>query len=90
MKLIMINTNDRNAFDQALNVEAEVLLIQEAVLFLNKGRTDAPSLNGKKVYALGIDVEKRGLSDRLVEGVELVDYSSMVDLMFSSDSVVNL
>ena len=90
MKLIVINTNDRNALDQALNVEAEVLLIQDAVLSLNKGREDAPSFKGKKVYALGIDVEKRGLSERLVEGVELVDYTIMVDLMFSSDSVVNL
>jgi sulfur relay protein TusB/DsrH len=90
MKLIVINMNDRNALNQALNVEADVLLIQEAVLFLNKGRSDVPDFSGKKVYALGIDVEKRGLSNRLVEGVELVDYNNMVDLMFSSDSVVNL
>ena len=90
MKLIVINTNDRNALDQALNIEADVLLIQDAVLFLNKGRVDAPGFNDKKVYALDIDVEKRGLAQRLIDGVELVDYNSMVDLMFSSDSVVNL
>ena len=90
MKLIVINTNDRNALDQALNIEADVLLIQDAVLFLNKGRVDAPGFNDKKVYALDIDVEKRGLAQRLIDGVELVDYNSMVDLMFSSDSIVNL
>ena len=90
MKLIVINTNDRNVLDQALKVEADLLLIQDAVLSLNKGGSDVPDYSGKKIYALGVDVEKRGLSDRLVDGVELVDYNSMVDLMFNSESVVNL
>ena len=90
MKLIVINTNDQNALKQALNVEADLLLIQDAVLFLNKGRYDAPNFGSKKVHALGVDVEKRGLSDRLVSGVKLVDYDGMVDLLLSGATVVNL
>ncbi len=90
MNLIVINKNDKNALNQALNVEADVLLIQDAVLFLNNGRGDAPSFKDKKVYALGIDVEKRGLTDRLIAGIELVDYDGMVDLLFSGVNVINL
>jgi sulfur relay protein TusB/DsrH len=90
MKLIVLNTNDRDILDKAMSVEADLLLMQDATLFCNRGRKDSPEFGGRKVYALKVDLEKRGLSDRMVEGVELVDYDGMVDLLFSEYAVVNL
>jgi len=43
-----------------------------------------------KIYALKGDLEKRGLTERMIGGVELVDYDGMVDLLFSGYKVVNL
>lgn len=88
MSLIVINTHDGNALRQALSTEADVLLMQDGVYFLNKAR--AHDFGDRRVYALGLDVEKRGLMDRLVDGVDLVDYDGMVDLLFSGVTVVNL
>ncbi len=90
MKLIVINTHDGNALEQAMSLDSSVLLMQDAVYFLNKTKADAPDFGGRKVYALGIDVERRGLADRLVDGVELIDYDGVVELLFGSESVVNL
>lgn len=89
MKLIVINKNDSGALKQALSVETEILLIQDGVYFLNSKAAN-PDLSERKIHALRMDVEKRGLADRLIEGVNLVDYDGMVDLLFSSDKVVNL
>ncbi len=90
MKLIVLNTNDRDILDKAMSAEADLLLMQDATLFCNSGRKDAPGFGDRKVYALKVDLEKRGFSDRMVEGVELVDYDGMVDLLFSEYAVVNL
>ena len=89
MKLIVINKNDLGALKQALKVEAEILLIQDGVYFLNS-KADNPDLGERKIHALKMDVEKRGLADRLVNGVNLIDYDGMVDLLFSSENVMNL
>lgn len=88
MKLTVINTNDKNALKQALSIENDVLLLQDGVYLLNK--YSGIDFGVRNIYALEIDVEKRGLFDRLVRGVELVDYDGMVDLLFSSETVVNL
>ncbi len=89
MKLIVINKNDSGALKQALSVETEILLIQDGVYFLNSKAVN-PDLGGRTIHALEMDVEKRGLADRLVDGVNLVDYDGMVDLLFSSENVMNL
>jgi len=90
MKLIVLNTHDEDILEKAMTVEADLLLMQDAVLFCNNGRKDAPEFGDGKVYALKVDMEKRGLSDRMVDGVELIDYDGMVDLLFSEYTVVNL
>ena len=90
MKLIVLNTNDEDILEKAMTAEADLLLTQDATLFCNNGRKDAPEFGDRKVYALNVDLEKRGLSDRMVDGVELVDYDGMVDLLFSVCKVVNL
>jgi sulfur relay protein TusB/DsrH len=90
MKLIVLNTNDRDILDKAMSAEADLLLMQDATLLCNNGRKDATRFGERKVYALRVDLEKRGLSERLVDGVELIDYGGMVDLLFSDYTVVNL
>jgi sulfur relay protein TusB/DsrH len=88
MKLTVINANDMNALKQVLGLETDVLLLQDGVYLLNKALNI--NLGDRKVHALDVDVQKRGLSDRLVDEVELIDYDGMVDLLFSSETVVNL
>ena len=58
--------------------EAQVVLIQDGVYL------DPSALlhEGRPVYALGADVAKRGLADRLPAGVKPLDYAGLVDLIF--------
>lgn len=56
--------------------ETSVLLIQEAVRL----KTDFPS----KVYVLDEDAKTRGV----VSKFEMINYSKMLDLILSSDSVI--
>ncbi len=90
MKLILLNTHDGDILEKALSAGSDLLLMHDATLFCNNGRKDAPEFGDRKVYALKVDLEKRGLSERMVDGVELVDYDGMVDLLFSDYTVVNL
>jgi sulfur relay protein TusB/DsrH len=53
----------------------KVVLLEDGIYL------DVSPLKGKaKLYALEKDVEKRGLSGRL-DGVELIDYEGLVDLL---------
>lgn len=90
MKLIALNTHDKDILEKAMNSKADLLLMQDAVLFCNNGRKDAPEFGDRKVYALKVDMEKRGVSNRMVDGIELLDYDGVVDLLFSEYTVVNL
>lgn len=56
--------------------ELSIILIQEAVRL----PIDLPS----KIYVLDEDAKARGV----VSKVEMINYSKMLDLIFSSDSVV--
>jgi tRNA 2-thiouridine synthesizing protein B len=48
------------------------------------------SSQGVKFYALGPDMKARGLSeDRVIDGVEIVDYAGFVDLSAEYDKVVS-
>ena len=90
MKLIILNTNDRDILEKAMSAESDLFLMHEATLFCNSGRKDVPEFGDTKVLALKVDLEKRGLAERMVDGVELIDYDGMVDLLFSEYEVVNL
>jgi len=47
--------------------------------------------SGVEVYVLEKDAERRGLADRLIEGIKMVDYAGLVDLFFSEEvTVINL
>lgn len=89
-KLVVLNTMDDKMLERALRVKAELLLMQDAVLYANKRIEENNRLVAYTVYAVKQDVMKRGLSDRLLENVELVDTGGLVDLLFSGKTVINL
>jgi len=89
-KLIVMNTHDSESLDKALKAEAEVLLMQDAVLFANGSIEANNKLRDHKVYALESDVEKRGIKNRLLQNVELLNVDAVVDLLFSGKTILNL
>jgi tRNA 2-thiouridine synthesizing protein B len=62
-----------------------VLLIEDAVYGATRGSVVEAQLKqaiGRvHVYALGPDIEARGMADRVIEEVKLVDYGGFVDLV---------
>ena len=73
--------------------EAAILLIQDGVFMADKGCPHSDELKtlNVNVYASKKHVEERGLGDRLVVDVELVDYSRIVDLMMDEyDKIISL
>ncbi len=61
-----------------------VLLIEDAVVAATTGTTMEASVRAAcgqiKVYALQPDLDARGLTTRLIDGIGLVDYGGFVDL----------
>jgi tRNA 2-thiouridine synthesizing protein B len=78
---------DRSSLDACLqSAEAgAILLIEDGVYAATKGSAGETKLNsagGKfKIYALAPDIEARGIADRVMDGVTLVDYGGFVDLV---------
>ncbi|HSD61159.1 MAG TPA: sulfurtransferase complex subunit TusB [Burkholderiales bacterium] len=80
---------ERKALDTCLRVArpgSGVLLIEDGIFAAVKGTAAATSLKqadgaGVTVYALWPDVEARGMQDRILDGVKMVDYGGFVDLV---------
>ena len=67
-----------------------VLLIEDAVVGAMAGTVVADSISAaitdKKVYVLGEDLVARGLKqERIIEGIEVVNYEGFVDLTVEND-----
>jgi len=64
---------------------AALLLIEDAVLAASKNGIFESAMKGAlgkvKVYALWPDIEARGMQDRVIEGIKMVDYGGFVDLV---------
>ncbi len=72
---------------------AGILLIQDGVFMVDKGCEEGKILlsQGIKIHASKKHIEERGLTSRLVDGVELVDYSQIVDLIMEKyDKVISI
>ena len=86
---------EKNSLDSCLKFAtqgAAILLIEDGVYGALKGTTTAEmvsaAMSDKKVYALGPDLKARGLSeDRVIEGIEIVDYAGFVDLVEANEKV---
>ena len=76
--------------------ELSVVLVQDAVYIAirNDGHSDAVKKlieSGVKFHILEKDVERRGVVNNLIPGLELIDYDRLIDLLFSDDQkVINL
>ncbi|MCW4049402.1 MAG: sulfurtransferase complex subunit TusB [Candidatus Bathyarchaeota archaeon] len=95
-RLYILKGLDKKALQLALNSEdSGVLLMQESVYFTNKDAEDSQPLKkatfeGKEIYVLEKDAERRGIASRMVDGLKVLDYDGVVDLLFSGAKVVNL
>lgn len=64
---------------------AALLLIEDAVYAASKSsdfeKVIKEAMGKIKVYALWPDIEARGMQDRVIEGIKMVDYGGFVDLV---------
>ena len=85
---------EKNSLDACLahaKQGSAILLIEDGVYAATKGT----SVSGKMeqamkdftVYALEPDLKARGVADKVMEGIKLVDYSGFVDLACDNDKV---
>lgn len=67
-----------------------LLLIEDAVYAATKGHAAEPALQAAmaslEVYALGPDLEARGVASAVAPGVKLIDYAGFVDLVVSHNT----
>ena len=86
---------DRNTLESCLKFAlpgASILLIEDGVYAADKGSLSSEMVTAamadKKVYALGPDLKARAVKDeRVIDGIEIVDYAGFVDLVESTDKV---
>ena len=68
-----------------------ILFIEDGVYAVTKGTQATSAIEAAskrmKIYALKPDVDARGISDRVIDGVELVDYTGFVDLAAEHSAV---
>jgi tRNA 2-thiouridine synthesizing protein B len=79
---------DRNSLESCLRLATSgsaVLLIEDAVYGATTGSSVESKVQGAmsnlKVYALDADLMARGVADRVLEGVTVVNYGGFVDLV---------
>ncbi len=86
---------ERNSLDSCLKFASQgaaVLMIEDGVYAAMTGtgvETQVKAaLDRLSVYVLGPDLSARGISeDRLIEGIQVVDYAGFVDLAAKNDKV---
>lgn len=81
---------EKSTLDSCLRVAQSgnaVLLIEDGVYAATRGGSAAEKLqnvaSSLKLYALAPDVEARGMKERMIDGVTLVDYAGFVELVTS-------
>jgi tRNA 2-thiouridine synthesizing protein B len=79
---------ERNSLESCLRLASKgsaVLLIEDGVYGAAKGSSMEAKVQGAianvKVYALDADLQARGIADRVLDGVTVVDYGGFVDLV---------
>lgn len=89
---------ERNSLDSCLSVcktDASILLIEDAVVAAMQNTSVSDKISkaidsGIKVYALNDDISARGLpGQRVMDKIDLVDYTGFVNLVTESDRVQN-
>lgn len=95
--LLTVNKSpfERSSLESCLKMAmpgAAILLLEDGVYGAMKGTAAADlvtaAMADKKVYALGPDLMARGIKeDRVLDGIEVVDYAGFVDLVEANDKV---
>ncbi|MEJ2388131.1 MAG: sulfurtransferase complex subunit TusB [Chromatiaceae bacterium] len=86
---------ERNSLESCLKFAqggSSVLLIEDGIYAALKGTSAEgqvkAALDNLSVYVLGPDLAARGFhQERVIEGVEVVDYAAFVDLAAENDKV---
>jgi tRNA 2-thiouridine synthesizing protein B len=85
---------DHNTFETCLKFARQgsaVLLIEDGVYTAARdtavSKQVQEALKSVSIYALKPDVEARGMQDRVMDGVRLVDYGGFVDLVAEHNAV---
>ncbi len=65
-----------------------ILLLEDGVYAAMPG-SQSDSIDNLHLYAIDVDVNARGLQDKLIPGVEIVDYARFVELTTTHKSVVS-
>jgi tRNA 2-thiouridine synthesizing protein B len=87
LHIINKSSLERDTLDSCLRVAngGAILLIEDAVYAATRGNAAEgklrEALSRFKVYALGPDLDARGMGDRVMDGVTTVDYGGFVDLV---------
>ena len=68
-----------------------ILLIEDGVYGVLNNSAVAEdvknAMSSKTVYALEADVQARGIADKVLDGVQLIDYNGFVDLSVENDKI---
>ena len=85
---------EHSAFQACLKFAGQgsaILLIEDGVYAAARGTSVSnnlqEALKSVSIYALRPDVEARGMQDRVMDGVRLVDYGGFVDLVVEHNAV---
>jgi tRNA 2-thiouridine synthesizing protein B len=85
---------ERPAFAACLRMaqpDSAILLIEDGVYAATRGTESAERIGrhagSVRFYALGPDLEARGMAGRVAEHVQVVDYGGFVDLVTSHETV---
>src|SRR4030067_1011805 len=85
---------DRNSLESCLKHAkkgAAILLIEDGIYGALKGTAVSKkveeALKKVSIYALYPDIEARGMQDRALDGIKLIDYSGFVDLVAEHNTV---
>lgn len=86
---------EKNSLQAAIKFSlagSSILLIEDGVYGAMKGSVTEglvkSAMGDRKVYALKSDLMARAIKDdRIIEGVEVVDYAGFVDLVEANDKV---
>jgi len=88
LHIVNKSATERNSLESCLRMATKgsaVLLIEDAVYAATKGSAAAAKIQSAmadlQVYAMGPDMEARGMAGRVLDGVKLVDYGGFVDLV---------
>ena len=88
LHIVNKSATERSSLESCLRLATKgsaVLLIEDAVYAATKGSTAAAKIQAAqadlKIYALGPDLAARGITSRVLDGVNVVDYGGFVDLV---------